>query len=68
MELINVAGVLQDAWDVDSRARTRSQVQVDYFIIPYTSTSIRLFHLYHECHVHCIVITNDGGGDGIGGG
>ena len=39
----------------------------DYFIIPYTSTFIRLSYLYEECHAHCIVITNDGG-DGIGGG
>ena len=49
------------AGDADSRARTRSQVQVDYFIIPYTSTFIRLSYLYQECHAHCIVITNDGG-------
>ena len=34
---------------------------VDYFIITYTSTFIRLPRFYQECHVHCIVITNDGG-------
>ena len=31
-----------------------------YFIIPYTSTLIRLSRLYQEWHAHCIVITNDG--------
>ena len=56
-----MAGVLQETGDADSRARTRSQVKVDYFIIPYTSTFIRLSHLYQECHAHCIVIPNDGG-------
>ena len=56
MESINVAGVLQEAWDADSRAHTRSQVYVEYFIIPYTSTFIRLSHLYQEFCVHCIVI------------
>ena len=61
MESINVAGVLQEAGDADSRARTRSQVQVEYFIIPYTSTFIRLSYLYQEFCVHCIVIMNDGG-------
>ena len=34
------------------------------FNIRYTSTFIRLSHLYQEYHVHCIVITNDE--DGIG--
>ena len=63
MESVNVAGVLQEAGDTDSRARTRSQVQVEYFIIPYTSTFIRLSHLYQEFCVHCIVIMNDGGWD-----
>ena len=43
---------------------------VKYFIIPYTSTLIKLSHLYQEFCVHYIVIINDGGGggDGIGGG
>ena len=59
MELINVAGVLQEAGDADSRPPTRSQVLVDYLIIPYTSTFVRLSHLYQESHAHCIVITND---------
>ena len=36
-------------------------------MIPYTSTFISLFRLYQECHVHCIVLTNNEG-DGIGGG
>ena len=36
METINVADVLQEAGDADSRARTRCQGQVQYLIIPYT--------------------------------
>ena len=61
MESLNVAGVFQEAGDADSRAHTRSQVSVEYIIIPYTSTFIRLPHLYKEFYVHCIVITNGGG-------
>ena len=64
--MINVAGVLQEAGDADSRARIRSQVKVEYFIIPYTSTLIRLSHLYQEFCAHCIIIMNDGGW--VGGG
>ena len=60
-----MAGVLQEAGDADSRAHTRSKVSVEYFIIPYTSTFIRLAHLYLEFCVCCIVIMNDEG-DGIG--
>ena len=63
MGSINVAGVLHDVEDADSRARTRSQVQVEYFIIPYTSTFIRLSHLYQELCVCCIVLMSDGGWD-----
>ena len=63
MEPIKVAGVLQKAGDADLRARTRSQLQVEYIIIPYTSTYIRLPHLYQELYVHCIVIANGGGWD-----
>ena len=37
---------------------------VKYFIIPYTSTLIKLSHLYQEFCVHYIVIINDGGGGG----
>ena len=59
IELLNVAWVLQEAGDVGSKDCTRSQVKVDYFLIPYTSIFIRLSHLYKECHVHFIVITND---------
>ena len=66
MESINVAAVVQEAGDADSRTHTRSQVQVDYFIIPYSSTFIRLSHLFQECSVHCIVITNDRGWDRLG--
>ena len=67
MKSINVAGVLQEAGDADSRARTRSQVLVEYFIIHYTSTFIRLSHLYQEFCAHCVFIMNDGV-DGMGGG
>ena len=66
MESINVAAVVREAGDADSRTHTRSQVQVDYFIIPYSSTFIRLSHLFQECSVHCIVITNDRGWDRSG--
>ena len=31
-----------------------------YFIIPYTFTFIILSHLYHKCHSHCVITTNDG--------
>ena len=62
-----MAGVLLEAGDADSRGCTRSQVYVEYIIIPYTSTFIRLPRLYQEFYIHCIVITNDGG-DGLGGG
>ena len=61
MESVNVAGVFQEAGDADSRARTRFQVKVEYFIIPYASTFIRLSHLYQEFCDHYIVIMNDGG-------
>ena len=61
MELINVGVVLQEAGNADSRASTISQVQVEYFIFPQTSTFIRLSHSYQEFCVHCIVIINDGG-------
>ena len=61
MELINVGGVLQEAGDADSRAGAISQVQVEYFIFPQTSTVIRLSHFYQKFCVHCIVIINDEG-------
>ena len=59
IELLNVAWILPKAEDASSTACTRSQVKVDYFIIPYTSRLNRLSHLYQECHTHYIVITND---------
>ena len=61
MKLINVVDVLQEAGDADSRAGTMSQVQVEYFIFPQTSTFIRSSHFYQEFCVHCIVIINDEG-------
>ena len=42
---MDVAGVLQEAGDADSRACIRSQAKVEYFIIRYTSLFIRLPHL-----------------------
>ena len=36
------------------------QASVEYFIIYYPSTFIRLFHLYQVFYVHCVVI-NDWG-------
>ena len=61
MESINAAGILQETWDADSRARTRCQLYVEYFIIPYNSTFIRLSHFYQELYVGCDVIKNDRG-------
>ena len=43
-----MAGVLQEAGDADSRVPTRFHVQVEYFIIPYTSLFMRLSHFYQE--------------------
>ena len=42
---MDVAGVLQEAGDADSRARTRSQVQVDYH-----SSILGLSHPLFLCH------------------
>ena len=61
MELINVGGVLQEAGDAASRAGTISQLQVEYFIFPQTSTFIRFSHFYQEFCAHCTVIINDEG-------
>ena len=60
IELLNVAWVLQEPEDVGSKDCTRSQVKVDYLMIPYTYIFIRLSHLYQECHVRFIVIRNNG--------
>ena len=57
--IMDVAGVLQEAGNPDSRARTRSQVE--YNIIPYTSTSITLPHLCQGYHGHYIVISSNWG-------
>ena len=43
-------------------------MSVEYLIIPYTSTFIRLSNLYLEFCVHCIVILNDAGIGQVGGG
>ena len=55
-----MADILQEAGDADSRAHIRFQVQIEYFIIPYTSASITLPHLCQEYHEHCVVTANDG--------
>ena len=54
-----MAGVFQEAGDVDSRARIRSQVWVEYNIIPYTSTSITFPHLCQGYYGHCIVASSN---------
>ena len=41
IELLNVAWVLQEPGDVGPMDCTRSEVKVDYFMIPYTSIFIR---------------------------
>ena len=55
-----MAWVLQEPGDVGSKVCTRSEVKVDDFMIPYASIFIRLSYFYQQCHVHFIVITNDG--------
>ena len=55
-----MARVLQESGDADSRARTRSQVEVEYFIIVNTCTFIRLSHLYWEFCVLSMFTVNDG--------
>ena len=52
---------MHEAGDAESRAGTKSQRQVEYFISLYTSTFIRLSHFYHEFCVHFITIMNGGG-------
>ena len=65
---MDVAGVLQEAGDADSRARTRSQVRVECNIIPCTSASITLPHLWQGYHGHCIVTSSAGAMGRFGGG
>ena len=67
MESINMACVLQNARDANSKACTRSQVQVDYFTIPYTSTFIRLSYLYHKAISIRLLLQLMGNGLGGGG-
>ena len=65
---MDVAGVLQEAGDPDSKAHTRSQVCVEYNIISYTSTSITLPHFCQQYHDHCLATSSDGGMGRLGGG
>ena len=53
---MDVAGVLQQAGDVDSRAHTISQVQVEHFLNCHTSRSIRMMIII----VLFVVIANNG--------
>ena len=61
MESVDLAAVLQEVGDSHSKASTRSQVQVEYIILRYISTSIRLPHFSQRYHHHCVVTANDGG-------
>ena len=65
---MEVAGVLQEADDADSRAHTRSQVYIEYFIIPYSFISIRLPRLCQGYHDDCVVTANDVGMGRLGDG
>ena len=65
MESVDVAGVLQEARDGDLRPGSRSQVKVKYFIIVYSSTSIRFPHLCQEYH-DSFVTANDRGMRALG--
>ena len=47
---------------------TRSQVWVEYNIIPYTSTPITLPYLCQGYHGHCIITSSDGGDGKVGAG
>ena len=61
---MDVAGVLQETGDADSKARTRSQVRVEYNIIPYTSISITLPHLCKDIIVTVLLLQVMGGWEG----
>ena len=65
---MDVAGVLQEVEDADSRAHTRSQVSVEHNTIPYTSTSITLPDFCQGYHGHCIVTLSSGGMGRLGDG
>ena len=58
---MDVAGVLHEARDADSRACNKSQVRVEYNIMPYTSTSITLSHFCQIYYSHCNVTSSDRG-------
>ena len=63
---MDLAGVLQEGENGDTRAGMRSQLQVGYFIIPDISTSIILPHLSQIYHDHFVVAANDAGNGKIG--
>ena len=56
IELLSVAWILQETGDAGSMACTRSQVKVDYFIIPYTPRFIRLYYLICTRNVIPIIL------------
>ena len=69
MEPMDVAGVLQEAGDTDSRAAPDPKCKLN--IIPYTSTSIRFPYLCQGYHDRCVDTANNlgmgrlrGGGGG----
>ena len=61
MDSMDVAGVLQEAGDTDSRAHTRSEVWVEYNIIPWTSTSIPLPYFCQGYNVTVFLLQVMGG-------
>ena len=59
---MDVAGVLQEAGDADSRTHTGSQVPVEYTIIPYTSMTIRLPHICQDIMIIVLLLHMMGDG------
>ena len=57
---MDITDVLHKTGDADSRDENKSQVQVEHFIISYTSTCIRLPHLSPGYQNHCLVTAYDG--------
>ena len=59
IQSMDVSGVLQEVADADSRAHSRFQVLIVYFIIADTSTSVGLPHLCQKYHGYCNVTGNE---------
>ena len=60
MESVNVAGVLQDEGNADSRDCTRSE-EIEYFIILYFSTFFRFSYLCHYTKFIVLLLQMMGG-------